>query len=220
MDNAPDDGYAVPRSVLTDAANDVGRNLSPGDTNWLNHLVVGYLWRRGVETPNATTREYELDLLTVLHQIHQACERHIRNVIAGARREGATWAQIGERVNVSKQTAYSRWGSITEQHGDQHVVVDVVRDMNIPLRRIGPDTEPTNAQKNPRPPTADQRRVVAEYFAGAGAGDPGNIDLVANAIVTLARGLAESGGGNWDDPLDADHYLTLALTIARPQTGR
>lgn len=63
------------------------------------------------------------------------------------------------------------------------------------------------------------RASSPEYFADAGAGQPENVDLVANAIVTLARGLAEASGGTWDDPVDANYYLELALTIARPKTS-
>ena len=213
------DGYAVPRSPLGDAANDVGRNLSPHDTNWLAHLVVGYLHRRAIEAPHATAREYTLDVLTVLNEIQSACEQYLRNAVAGARREGATWTQIGERVNVSKQTAYSRWGSIIEHRDGQSFVVDIIRNAEIPMRRIGPDTPPTRAQANPIPPTPDQRRTIAEHFTGTEGADPENIDLIANAVVTLARGLADGGGGNWDNPTDANHYLQLALTIAHPKTG-
>ncbi|KEF94883.1 hypothetical protein K883_05307 [Mycobacterium sp. TKK-01-0059] len=211
------DGYAVPRSPLGDAANDVGRNLSPHDTNWIAHLIVGYMHRRAAEAPNATAREFTLDLITVLNEIHKACEHYLSNAVAGARREGATWAQIGERVDVSKQTAYSRWGSIIEHRDGQSFVVDVIRDAEIPLRRIDPDTQPTRAQANPIPPTPDQLRTIADHFAGTEAADPANLDLVANAVVTLARGLADGAGGDWDNPTDANHYLQLALTIAHPK---
>jgi hypothetical protein len=34
---------------------------------------------------------------------------------------------------------------------------------------------------------------------------------VALAYVALGRSLAHAGGGNWDDPLHAQHYLKLAL---------
>ncbi|OKH72800.1 hypothetical protein EB73_08420 [Mycobacterium sp. SWH-M3] len=210
------DGYAVPRTPLSDAANDVGRNLDPTAADWLDHVVVGYLHSFGQGSPAATTQGYILDILTVLHGIEKRCAELIQNSVNGARREGATWAEIGERLGISKQTAHSRYGSRFEERNGLPVIVDAVRDAVLPLKRVGPDTPPTRAQANPIPPTAHQRQVIADHLAGTEGGQPENLDLVAHAIVTLARSLADAGGGNWDDPIHAEHYLRLALTTMLP----
>ncbi|WP_210687335.1 hypothetical protein [Mycolicibacterium sp. GESEQ-9] len=210
------DGYAVPREPLTDAANDVGRNLDPTTANWLDHVVVGFMHAQGVSQPDATTQGYLLDILTVLRGIETRCAEIVQNTVTAARKEGATWAEIGERLSISKQTAHSRYGSRIEERNGVPVIVDAVLDAVLPLQRIGPNTPPTRAQANPIPPTAHQRQVIADYLAATEAGQPDNLDMTANAVITLARSLADGGGGNWDDPIHADHYLQLALTTFFP----
>ena len=213
---AENDGYAVPRTPLSDAANDVGRHLTPTDTDWLDHLVVGYLHARATADPAATAQEYMLDILTLLHGLRSKCEDLIGNSVIGSRKQGATWTDIGGRLGVSKQTAHSRYGSMIEERNGQYVIVDVVRDAVLPLTRVGPDTPPTRAQANPIPPTPQQRQVIAERLAGPEGGEPENLDLIANAIVTLARSMTDIAGGNWDDPTDSEHYLQVALATGFP----
>lgn len=134
-----DDGYDVPRSPLTDAANDVGRRLTPTDANWLDDVVVGYIHARGTANPAATAQEYLLDILTLLHNIQSKCENLIGNSVIGARKQSATWPEIGERLGISKQTAHSRYGSMIKERHGQHVIIDVVRDAVLPRTRIGFD---------------------------------------------------------------------------------
>lgn len=210
-------GYGEPRTALTDAANDVGRNLEPTDPSWLTDLTVGYLYARSKNNPDLTPKDLVLDILAVLHGIRTKCDEIIANTVAGARQHNATWPEIGTRLGISKQTAFSRYGSVLEHRNEGLVIVDIVRDAVFPMERITADTPPTPAQANPIPPTPGQTQMVAERYAGTEGGSPENIHLVANAFVTLARQLCANAGGNWNDPEDWEHYLNLAMDAISPK---
>lgn len=204
--------YPEPRTPLSDAATDVGRNLVADDPSWLVFVAAGYVDSH----PDTTPRQYNLDVITMLDELRTACESYLRNVVAAARRDGASWSQVGSALSVSKQTAYSRYGSTIEERNGQYFINDVVRDAEIPLHRIDAAT-PARPDPNPVPATPDQKRIIAEYFAGTDAGKPENIDLVANAIMINAQRLTTSGGADWNNPTDSHHYLTLALSMFKPK---
>lgn len=116
-----------PRSPLADAAVDIGRRLEPDDTTWLAHVLAGYVDGH----PDASPRQYSLDIAALLAGIQTACDVYLRNSVAAARRDGASWAQIGAALKISKQTAYSRYGSAVEERNGHHVINDIVRDVEL-----------------------------------------------------------------------------------------
>lgn len=213
-DDEPVQGYPEPRTPLSDAATDVGRNLVKDDANWLATVIFGYVDSHPVVTP----REYSLDVIAMLDGLRRGCDGYLRNSVAAARRDGASWSQIGDALNVSKQTAYSRYGSAIEERDGQLFINDVVRDAEIPLQRID-STTPPRPTPSPIPATADQRRIIAEHFEGTDGVKPENIDLVVNAIMINAQAYAARSGADWSNPTDANHYLNLALALFKPKAA-
>lgn len=199
------------------AAERLGRALARhGSVDPLALVLVFYLHEGQTIAPGRTERQQTLDLLGFAAQWHKALAAQIEQMVLSARDTGASWADIGASVGIGKQTAYSRWGKAIESRDGKYFINDVARDMELPLVRVTPSTSPTEAQANPIAPTAAQRRRVAGWMKGDPDAEWNDLDLIANAVVTLARGMAATAQRDWNDEAEAEHYLTLALTVMTP----
>lgn len=206
--------YGVPRSPLTDAATDVGWHLGPDDdATWLHHFMVGRVQRWGADDPDAPLMDGYLGMLPLFDGVAKEAESLLRNAVVGARQEGATWTAIGESLGISKQTAYSRWGSLLEQHPNGNTfIVDILHDRNLPMARLGdPDHRPMNLPDLEA--TEAQRLVIQERLAGTEAGSPEHIDKTVAAVTAMARSMTKASDANWDDPAQQEHFLDLALSF-------
>lgn len=210
--------YAMNVDVDTnDAAERLGRALARHrNVDPLGLVLVFYLHEAQAVEPGRTDRQQTLDLLDFAAQWQKALAAQIEQIVLSARDMGASWADIGASVGIGKQTAYSRWGKAIESRDGNYFINDVARDMELPLVRVTPSTPLTEAQANPIAPTAAQRRRVAGWIKGDPDTEWTDLDLIANAVVTLARSMAATAQRDWNDEAEAEHYLTLALAVMAP----
>lgn len=121
--------YPEPRTPLSDAATDVGRHLSLEDANWLIFVAAGYIGAH----PELSPRQTSLDVITLFTGARHVIDNYVRALVAVARRDGASWTAVGKALGVSKQTAFSRYGSMVGERDGQVFLNDIVRDREIPL---------------------------------------------------------------------------------------
>ncbi len=50
------------------------------------------------------------DVLADLNHLHDEIEKAMDDAVAELRRQGVTWALIGEELGVTRQAAFLRWG--------------------------------------------------------------------------------------------------------------
>lgn len=203
--------YPEPRTPLSDAATDVGRHLRLDDASWLIFVATGY----STTHPELTPRQTNLDAITLFTGARRAIDDYVQALVAGARRDGASWTAVGEALGVSKQTAFSRHGSMVGERDGQVFLNDIVRDREIPLTRV--DSGKARPQFVPVPATPAQLDVIAKYFEGSDGAKPENLPLVANALMVNAQQLAANEGADWSDPAAAEKYLEIVLAMFSPK---
>ncbi|WP_229481696.1 hypothetical protein [Mycolicibacterium mageritense] len=203
--------YPEPRTPLSDAATDVGRHLNLDDASWLIFVATGY----STAHPELTPRETNLHAITLFTRARHAIDNYVRALVAGARRDGASWTAVGEALGVSKQTAFSRYGSMTGERDGQVFLNDIVRDREIPLTPIHPGE--ARPEFHPVPATPAQLDAIAKHFEGTDAAKPENLPGVANALMVNAQKIAANEGANWSDPTVAEKYLEIVLAMFTPK---
>ena len=52
----------------------------------------------------------DVDVLPALLQAREQLDAAIQAAVEGCREEGFSWAEIGQRVGLTKQACYQRWG--------------------------------------------------------------------------------------------------------------
>lgn len=52
----------------------------------------------------------DIEALTALSELHGEVEQALAVGVAGLRREGWSWTEIGRRFGITKQAAFQRWG--------------------------------------------------------------------------------------------------------------
>lgn len=199
--------YPTPRTPLSDAATDVGRHLSLGDANWLIFVAAGYIGAH----PELSPRQTSLDVITLFTGARHVIDNYVRALVAVARRDGASWTAVGKALGVSKQTAFSRYGSMVGERDGQVFLNDIVRDREIPL--IPVDSAKPEPEFVAVPVTPAQLVTIAKHFEGTDAAKPENLPLVANALVVNAQKLAANEGADWSDPTAAAKYLEIMLAM-------
>jgi hypothetical protein len=79
-------------------------------------LTVARADTRRAETPDAA-----LEALAAVHQLEMFLEFSTDDLALAARRDGATWDQIGSALGTSRQRAHQRWGNISTFAGWESV---------------------------------------------------------------------------------------------------
>lgn len=202
--------YPEPRTPLSDAATDVGRHLSLEDANWLIFVAAGYIGAH----PELSPRQTSLDVITLFTGARHVIDNYVRALVAVARRDGASWTAVGKALGVSKQTAFSRYGSMVGERDGQVFLNDIVRDREIPL--IPVDSAKPEPEFVAVPATPAQLVTIATHFEGTDAAKPENLPLVANALMVNAQKLAANEGADWSDPTAAAKYLEIMLAMFAP----
>jgi hypothetical protein len=90
-------------------------------------LTVARADTRRAETPAAA-----LDALAAVLELETFLERTTDDLALAARRDGATWEQIGSALGTSRQAAQQRWGNISRFAG-----WEAVEEANAGRRRLG-----------------------------------------------------------------------------------
>ncbi len=73
------------------------------------------------DTRRAETPAAALEALAAVHQLELFLEETTDNLALAARRDGATWDQIGSALGLTRQRAHQRWGNISTFAGwDAH----------------------------------------------------------------------------------------------------
>jgi hypothetical protein len=75
-------------------------------------LTVARADTRRAETPAAA-----LEALAAIHQLEMFLEISTDDLALAARRDGATWEQIGSALGLTRQRAHQRWGNISRFAG-------------------------------------------------------------------------------------------------------
>jgi hypothetical protein len=83
-----------------------GGGVSQPDANARRHLdtIAKLTSQMATSEPDAITR------VNMTRRLQAAGERLLRDTVRAARREGATWQQIGDQLGVPRQTAHRRYG--------------------------------------------------------------------------------------------------------------
>ncbi len=90
---------------------DAGRRSSFAvrpDTPLGRLITVARADTRRAETPAAA-----LEALAAVHQLEMFLEISTDDLALAARRDGATWDQIGSALGLTRQRAHQRWGNIS-----------------------------------------------------------------------------------------------------------
>ena len=89
-----------PDRISLDGVPDASREIEDGIHNeWMAHLPP----------PNPNPAAAIAALETAAHEYNQASQR-LETAVTAARAAGASWAQIGRAVGISRKAAYKRWG--------------------------------------------------------------------------------------------------------------
>jgi hypothetical protein len=94
---------------------DAGRRSSFAvrpDTPLGRLITVARADTRRAETPAAA-----LEALAAVHQLEMFLEISTDDLALAARRDGATWDQIGSALGLTRQRAHQRWGNISRFAG-------------------------------------------------------------------------------------------------------
>lgn len=65
--------------------------------------------RRILQAAGRRIEDADVEDLAELVALRAAVDEAIANAVAGMRARGASWAEIGRAVGITKQSAYERW---------------------------------------------------------------------------------------------------------------
>jgi hypothetical protein len=69
------------------------------------------------DTRRAKTPDAAIEALAAAHELETFLERSTDELALAARRDGATWEQIGSALGTSRQAAQQRWGNVSRFAG-------------------------------------------------------------------------------------------------------
>jgi hypothetical protein len=104
--------------VAVDEPEDVKPELSPNSaiparstgSQGVENDAYAAFCRRIVAAAGRRIAEGDIDGLSDLIGLHRDTDQAIRTAVAGLRRRGHSWSQIGSRLHISRQAAHQRWG--------------------------------------------------------------------------------------------------------------
>lgn len=96
------------------SAPNVRRSLTPPDLDGPSRYVenpeyAGFV-RRIISAHGRRVAEGDIEGLADLASLRDELDRALHTAVSGLRAEGFSWAQIGRRLGMTKQSAYERWG--------------------------------------------------------------------------------------------------------------
>jgi hypothetical protein len=153
---------------------------------WL-WLGLGEPDRRGIDA---------LDGLSDIGRLRDLLDKAEAAAVRDARRRGSSWAEIGERLGVTRQSAWERWRDLDE--APEIAVNRVLADAAAELA--------AEAVKNRRHSTVRVPDVVGQTFSQA-------------RKVLMGKGLVALGPDPEDAALTASEWASAAVTDQSPEAG-
>lgn len=91
----------------------------------------GSFARRIIQAYGRRVARGDIEALRALRELQSEVDAALDVGVAGLRREGFSWAEIGGRVGMSKQAAYQQWAAAAARLADQLEADTVAEDEDL-----------------------------------------------------------------------------------------